>query len=153
MNEGSAIRMFKKLEIVSWKKALISALLQALLAVIICIIYSNIIAFLTGGQEFVGKVDQHKEINGIRQDVVLVICGVLSATIPILLLRYKRIKHLLLYVLATFLFYVSFVAFVVLCIDDVVYNIFDYILNAITAVPIGLLVGIAVVAVFNKNKK
>ena len=145
--------MFKKLEIVSWKKALISALLQALLAVIICIIYSNIIAFLTGGQEFVGKVDQHKEINGIRQDVVLVICGVLSATIPILLLRYKRIKHLLLYVLATFLFYVSFVAFVVLCIDDVVYNIFDYILNAITAVPIGLLVGIAVVAVFNKNKK
>ena len=149
---GSDIRMFKKIEIVSWKKALISALLQALIAVIMCIIYSNIIAFLTGGQEFIGKADQYKEINGIRQDVVLVICGVLSAAIPILLLRYKRIKHLLLYALATFLFYVTFIAFVVICIDDVIYNIFDYILNALTAVPIGLLVGIAIVVVFNKIK-
>ncbi len=142
--------MFKKFEIVSWKKALISAFVQALLAATICIIYSNIIAALTGGKEFIGKADQYNEINGIRQDVVLVICGVLSATIPILLLRYKRIKHLLMYAFATFLFYVSFVAFVVLCIDDIVYNIFDYIYNALMAVPIGLLVGIAIVVVFNK---
>ena len=54
------------------------------------------------------------------------------------------------YAFATFLFYVSFVAFVVLCIDDIVYNIFDYIYNALMAVPIGLLVGIAIVVVFNK---
>lgn len=144
--------MFQKFRIISWKKALISALIQALLAVIICILYSNIIAALTGGQEFIGKASEYKEINGIQHDVVLVLCGILSATIPVLLLRYKQVKYLVLYIFSTFLFYIVFFAFVISCIDDVVYNIFDYIYNAITAVPIGLLIGIAIAVIFNKIK-
>ncbi len=139
--------------VTSWKKALISALTQALLAVIIGIIYADIVAALTGGQEFVGKVTYQKEINGIRHDVVLVICGIISASIPILLLRYKHIKHLFAYIVSVFLFYFAFVFCVVLYIDDVVYNIFDYITDALTTVPIGLLVGIVIAAIFKREKR
>ena len=142
-----------KICVTSWKKALISALIQALLAVIIGIIYSDIVAALTGGQEFVGKVTYQKEIGGIRHDVVLVICGIISAVIPILLLRYRHIKHLIAYIFSVFLFYFAFVFCVVLYIDDVVYNIFDYITDALTAVPIGLLVGIVIAAIFKREKR
>ena len=145
--------MLKKMTIISWKSAFVSAFFQALSAVIIGIIYSDIVAVLTGGQEFVGKVTYQKELRGIRHDVVLAICGIVSGAIPILLLRYKHIKHLIAYVFSVFLFYFAFVFCVVAYIDDVVYNIFDYITNALTAVPIGLLVGIVIAVIFKRKKR
>ena len=147
--------MLKILEINSWQKALFSSLIQAFSAVVLCIIYSEIISLLAGGQEFIGKVDQYNETGGLKQDDVLIICAALSAFVPVFLLRYKRVSHLLVYIFTVFIFYFTFDAIVILQLNAVIHNIADYIFNSLTAVPAGLSIGIVIAIIFNiiHNKK
>ena len=141
--------MFDKIRIISWKSSFKSALLQAFLSAFFCVIYSCIVLWLTGGEGFIGKVATHEEINGIRHDVVLLICGIMASFIPILLLRYKSIKYLLLFIPMSILFYI---ALMLLCVLFVIDDNFDLISFALTSIPIGSAVGTFVTIIFNQIK-
>ena len=93
------------IKINSWKNANKSALMQAILSALFCIVYTYVIMIFTGGEEFVGKQPTQEIVNGIRHDVVLVICGILSGVIPIVLLRYEKSKFLVLYLPMSIIYY------------------------------------------------
>ena len=126
--------MYTKLQIDSWKSAVISACFQAFLSVLLCVAYSYIIFLLTGGRWFINKDISHEVINGIRFDVVLAVCGVLESLIPIILLSYNKVKFLILYIPVSIVFYLALMFF---CID----SSFDVLNYAILPVPIGSLAG------------
>lgn len=144
----------KIIKIDSWKNANKSALLQTVVSVLVCVVYSYIIVLLTGGEEFVGKQPTKEIINGIRFDITLVVCGILAGIVPIILLKYTKLKFMILYLPLGILYYLV-ILFSYVCIFDA-YNIFDLIFYAITSIPIGSLVG-TIIAIFinqyrNNNK-
>ncbi len=143
----------KTIKIDSWKKANNSALVQVVVSVLVCILYHFIIYILTGGEEFVGKQPTKEVINGIRYDVVLIVCGVLAGIIPIVSLKYKNIKFLFLYIPLSILYYFVIMFLVICIIED--YNVFDLINYAITSIPIGSLIGTVIAIIINtiKNRK
>lgn len=143
----------KTIKIDSWKKANNSALVQVVVSVLVCILYHFIIYILTGGEEFVGKQPTKEVINGIRYDVVLIVCGVLAGIIPIVSLKYKNIKFLFLYIPLSILYYLV-IMFLVLCIIED-YNVFDLMNYAITSIPRGSLIGTVIAIIINaiKNRK
>lgn len=141
--------MFDKFKIISWKTSLKSALMQAFLSASFCIIYTYIILIFTGGVEFIGKADSYEKINGIRYDVVLLICGMMASLIPILLLRYNSIKYILLFIPMSILFYI---VLMLLCVLFFIDDNFDLINYALSSVPIGSAVGTLVAIIFNLVK-
>ena len=143
----------KTIKIDSWKKANNSALVQVVVSVLVCILYHFIIYILTGGEEFVGKQPTKEVINGIRYDVVLIVCGVLAGIIPIVSLKYKNIKFLFLYIPLSILYYLVIMFLVICIIED--YNVFDLINYVITSIPIGSLIGTVIAIIINtiKNRK
>ena len=140
----------KKVKIDSWKNANKSALIQAVLSALFCIIYTYVIMFLTGGEEFVGKHPTYEIVNGIRYDVVLVICGILSGVIPILLLRYEKSKFLTLYLPMSIIYYF---VLMLLCVFFVIDDNFDLISYAIISVPIGSFIGTMIAMLINLYRR
>ena len=134
----------KIIKIDSWKKANKSALVQALLSVLFCIVYTYVIMFFTRGEEFVGKQPTQEIVNGIRHDVVLVVCGILAGLIPILFLRYKNAKFLISYLPMSIIYYF---VFMFLCVGFIIDDNFDLIIYALIPVPIGSFIG-TVIAIF-----
>jgi hypothetical protein len=134
----------------SWKNANKSALIQAVLSALFCIIYTYVIMFFTGGEEFVGKQPAQEMVNGIRRDVVLVISGILSGVIPILLLRYEKLKFLTLYIPMSIIYY--FVV-MLLCVLFVIDDNFDLITYAVTSVPIGSFIGTIIAILINLYRR
>lgn len=143
----------QRVRIDSWKNANKSAIMQAVLSALFCIIYTYVIMIFTGGEEFVGKQPTQEIVNGIRHDVVLVICGILSGVIPIVLLRYEKAKFLTLYLPMSIIYY--FVV-MLLCVFFVIDDNFDLITYALISVPIGSFIGTTISVLFNlfrgKNK-
>lgn len=140
----------KTIKIDSCEKANKSALMQALLSVVFCILYAHIIMILRGGEEFVGKQPTKAVVNGIRLNDVLVVCGVIASVIPILFLRYSEIKFLCWYIPLSIAYYLI-VMFSCMYIFNF-YNIFDLILYATQPVPIGSFVGTVIAILFNQYK-
>lgn len=141
-----------KLKITSWKGSVKSALMQSLLSMLFCVIYTYIILFLTGGEEFIGKAHTYEEINGIRHSFVLVICGIIAALIPIILLRYDSMRYLLAYIPLSIMFYIGLSILIVVFIIG---NNFDMIGYALSSVPIGSGGGTLVALIINtfNNKR
>lgn len=143
----------KMIKVDSWKNANKSAIIQAILSVLFCIIYTYVIMIFTGGENFVGKQPTQEIVNGIRHDVVLVICGILSALIPILLLKCEKAKFLILYLPMSIIYY--FVV-MLLCVLFVIDSNFDLITYALTSVPIGSFTGTLIsilINLFRRNNK
>ena len=140
----------KKVKIDSWKNANKSALIQAVLSALFCIIYTYVIMFFTGGEEFAGKHPTYEIVNGIRYDVVLVISGILSGVIPILLLRYEKSKFLTLYLPMSIIYYF---VIMLLCVFFVIDDNFDLITYAITSVPIGSFIGTMIAILINLYRR
>ena len=140
----------KKVKIDSWKNANKSALIQAVLSALFCIIYTYVIMFFTGGEEFVGKHPTYEIVNGIRYDVVLIICGILSGVIPILLLRYEKSKFLILYLPMSIIYYF---VLMLLCVFFVIDDNFDLITYAIISVPIGSFIGTMIAILINLYRR
>ena len=138
----------KIIKIDSWKKANNSALMQAVLSVLFCIVYTYLIMIFTRGEEFVGKQPTQEIVNGIRHDIVLVVCGILAGLIPIMLLRYIGLKFLTLYLPMSAIYYFVIMLFVLFVIDD---N-FDLITYALTSVPIGSSVGTVFAILINQYR-
>lgn len=142
----------KPIRIHSWEDANRTALTQALVTVVFCILYTYIIMGFTGGDEFVGKQPTQVVVNGIRHDVVLVICGILAGFIPIILLRYTKAKFLIMYLPMNVIYYFILMFLVVAFIID---DNFDLIVNALLPVPTGSFVGMVIAIIMNCfiNKK
>lgn len=139
----------KRVKIDSWKNANKSALIQACLSVLFCIVYTYAIMFLTGGEEFVGKQPTQETVNGIRHDVVLVVCGILAGLIPMIMLRYTKAKFLGLYLPMSVSYYLIIMFLCVLLVID---SNFDLITYALTSVPIGSFVGTIIAVLINQYK-
>ena len=146
------VSSMKKLHIYSDKSACISALVQAFLSVLLCILFTYIVLRLTGFEEFIGKDGKEEIINGIRYDVVLCIGAVVSAFVPILLLRYNEIKYLFLFLLSSVMFYVIILFLVVLFLIG---GSFDFINYATTSFPVGAGMGTVIAIIINtiENRK
>ena len=106
--------------------------------------------FFIGGEEFVGKHPTYEIVNGIRYDVVLVICGILSGVIPILLLRYEKSKFLTLYLPMSIIYYFILM---LLCVFFVIDDNFDLITYAIISVPIGSFIGTMIAILINLYRR
>ena len=140
----------RKLNIHSYKTACISALVQSFLSVLLCILFTYIVLRLTGFEEFIGKDGKEKIINGIRYDVVLCIGAVVSAFVPILLLRYNEIKYLFLFLLSSVMFYVIILFLVV---SFLIGGSFDFINYATSSFPIGAGFGTVIAIIINATRK
>ncbi len=138
------------LKIDTWRNADKSALIQAGFSVLFCVVYTHVIMLLTGGEEFVGKDITQETISGIRHDVVLAVCGILEAIIPIIFLRYSAVKFLCLNIFLTAMYYLI-IMFTYVCIIDC-WNIFDLITFAVIPVPIGYFAGVLVSILINSIK-
>lgn len=136
------------MKITSWNGAVKSALIQAFLSVIFCIVYTYLIMIFTGGEEFVGKHPTYEVVNGIRFDMVLIICGMLASLIPIILLRYGKADFLLLYIPLSMIFY-FFIMF--LCVLFVIDDNFDLISYALSSVPAGSFFGTIIAILINRH--
>lgn len=140
----------KIIKIDSWKKANKSALMQATLSVLFCIVYTYVIMIFTRGEEFVSKQPTQEIVNGIRHDIVLVMCGILAGLIPIILLRYTESKFLSLYLPMSFIYYF---VIMLLCVLFVIDDNFDLITYALTSVPIGSCVGTVFAILINLYRR
>ena len=140
----------KIIKIDSWEKANKSALLQATLSVLFCIVYTYVIMIFTRGEEFVSKQPTHEIINGIRHDVILVLCGILAGLIPIILLRYTESKFLSLYLPMSIIYYF---VIMLLCVLFVIDDNFDLIAYTLTSVPIGSFIGTIIAILINLYRR
>lgn len=140
----------KKIKIDSWKNANKSALIQAGLSVLFCVIYTYVIMIFTRGEEFVGKQPTQEIVNGIRHDIVLVLCGILAGVIPIILLRYTDSKFLSLYLPMSIIYYF---VIMLLCVLFVIDDNFDLITYALTSVPVGSCIGTVFAILINLYRR
>ncbi len=134
----------------SWKAANKTAFIQAFLTVILCVVYTYVITFLTGGEGFVEKHASHETLNGISHTQALVCCGCLASLIPIIMLRVSKIKFAWLYVPMSLLYYL---ALMFICVGFIIDDNFDLIVYAITSVPVGTLSGMIIAVLINLFKK
>ncbi len=134
----------------SWKAANKTAFIQAVLTVILCVVYTYVITFLTGGEGFVEKHASYEALNGISHTQALVCCGCLVSLIPIVMLRVSKIKFAWLYVPMSLLYYL---ALMFICVGFIIDDNFDLIVYAITSVPVGTLSGMIIAVLINLFKK
>lgn len=139
----------KRFNIHSWKSSIKYAFIIALFEALFCISYTYFIMFLAGGENFVGKGPAITEINGIKHNVVLAMCGILSFFIPLIMVKYKSFKHSLLYILLSVLVYFILM---MLCVVFVIDDNFDLLSYALL-VPIGLLCGNFVLIIVEKVRR
>lgn len=135
------------MKIDSWKKANKAALKQAAICVLFCIVYTYAVMFLTGGEEFISKQPTESVINGIRHDVVLIVCGMLAALIPIICVRYTNIKFLLLHIPMGVIYYI---VILFLCVLFVIDDNFDFLAYAIISLPAGAVAGTIIAVIINQ---
>lgn len=142
----------KKLHISSYKTACISAFAQSFLSVALCVLFTYIVLRLTGFEEFIGKDGKKEIINGIRYEAVLCIGSVISALVPVCVLRYNDIKYMFFCVGLSVLFYFVILLLVVIFLIG---GSFDFINYATSSFPVGAAVGTFVAIIINtfKNRK
>ena len=102
--------------------------------------------FFTDGEEFVGKQPTKEMINGIKYNVVLVVCGIVAGLIPIMLLKFTKLKFLCLYLPMSIIYYFIIM---LLCVLFVIDDNFDLINYALVPIPIGSFVGTVVAMAFH----
>lgn len=142
----------KIVKIDSLKSANKSAIIQALSSALFCIAYTYIILIFTHGEEFVGKQPTQEAVNGIRHDVVLIVCGILAGLVPIMLLKYKKAEYLIACLPLSVIYYFVIMIF---CVCFVIDDNFDLITYAIFPIPIGSFIGTVISILINnfKNRK
>jgi len=152
-----------KLKIDSNKKAVISGVLLGTCVFCAYALFTCLLYYLLGGENFVYKGETRDVVNGISFNVVQIMAVVISAVIPILLIRYKKIYY---YELSVFigiaLYALYFIAYFV-CLSSMPIemalrfpmNSFDAIIFGIFNFPFGAIIGIIInVGVnFLRNRK
>ncbi len=94
------------MKINSFKKAILCGLVYGLLTFLVYVLYTHIIHWILGGEYFVDKSETREVINGLSFLTTLMIGTILSALIPIFLLRYRSITH---YIVCFFIAIVTYV--------------------------------------------
>lgn len=145
------------LKIDSSKKAIVAGVILGFCVFFAYALFTCLLHYLFNGEHFIDKGATKESINGISFSVVQSIAVVISAVIPILLIRYKKVDY---YVLSIFiavalyiLFFVIYIVYVgAMPIEKALkfpMNSFDALYYGIFNFPLGAVIGILVNAVVN----
>ena len=152
------------MKIDSNKKAILAGALLGTCVFFAYVIFTCLLYYFMGGENFVYKGETRDIVNGISFNLVKIMSFVISAVIPILLIRYKKICYYELSVfIAVVLYALYFIAYFV-CLssmpiemalkfpmnsfDAIIFGIFNFPLGAI----IGILLNIGVNFLINKKQ-
>ena len=149
------------MKIDSIKKSVIFGFIYAILTFAAYLLYTYIINLILGGESFVYKQETIDAINGLSFDTTQIIGAVLSALIPILLLKYtSSIYYIICIFIAAFIYIFLFFGMLeILALFETFrqspFNTFDSLFYGIFDFPIGATIGILINAVINSlvNKK
>lgn len=152
------------MKITSGKKAILIGFFYAVLIFVIYIGFTYMINYLTGGKPFVTKGETFEFINGISFGLVKITGIVLSAIIPMLLLRYRSVDAFMLCIFIAIICYI--ILFVVMVfgilsslpvelILDCPLNTFDAMIYGLVIFPIGSIIGMIGTGIINSfiNRK
>lgn len=138
------------MNITSYKKAIISGFLLGTCIFVAYTLFTCILYYLLDGKFFVGKGGTEPAINGISFNVVQIIAVVISAIIPILLIRYKNVNYYMLSIfIAIVLYIIYFIAYFV-CLSSMPLemalkfpmNSFDALVYGVFTFPLGATIGL-----------
>lgn len=129
------------MKINSWKQALKSGILSGIILFVEYVAFVFIMSYLTDGQTFIKYDITIEKIGIIYFDFVTILGVILFSTVPVIILRYQKIKYIFLYVLSGTLVLIVLYCLVwgilqlIYCIlDDIIYcplNTFDGVYYAI----------------------
>ena len=153
-----------KLKIDSNKKAVIAGVLLGTCVFFAYAIFTCLLYYLLGGENFVYKGETRDVVNGISFNIVQIMAVVISAVIPILLIRYKKMEHYELCVFIAIVLYALYFIVYFICLsampvemalgfpmnsfDALIFGIFNFPLGAI----IGIMLNIGVNFLINKKQ-
>ncbi len=155
-----------KMKINSFRKSVLSGLIYGMLTFAVYVLYTSILNGILAGENFIYKDETRDIVNGLSFVTTQIIATILSALIPILLLRYKTISYYIASVFIAVSIYIimllgMFIApgfsnffFEIIkgspmnSFDAIVYGIFNFPLGA----TIGILINVGINFILNKKQ-
>ena len=160
-----------KMRIKNWRNAVLSGIISAAATILACIIFTYVLDILLRGKNFAGK-EFTSVINGISFIAVQITGGIISALIPLLILRYSSSKFLFAYLPVSVSIYLALCLAIQFGLSQwILYelhantkgsifynsplNSFDYLCYCVFTFPIGATVGTMLSIVINeiRNRK
>ena len=89
------------MKINSIKKTVLSGLIYGIVTFALYVLYTSVINLILGGENFIYKDQTRDIINGLSFVATQIIATILSALVPIILLRYKNITYYFSYITTT----------------------------------------------------
>ena len=142
------------IKIDSAKKAILSGLIYGIVTSVIYVLYTSIINWILSGENFVYKDETREVINGLSFVTTQIIATILSALIPIILLRCKNTNYymasvfvaVIMYIIMLFVIWIApgFSTFWFEVIKESPMNSFDALQYGIVNFPLGAIIGILI---------
>jgi len=145
------------LKINSTKKAFLAGIVFGTLVFLVYVLFTCFICYLLNGENFVYKDKTRDVINGISFNAVMNIAVVISAAIPVLLIRYKNITHYIFSVFIAAVLYIVYFCGYLVCLPLIPMelvvkfplNSFDAFIYGIFNFPLGAVIGILLNCLIN----
>lgn len=146
----------------SWKQSVKSGLLNGIITSVLLTIFVCFVHYvLLGQEEFIGKAETLDHIGIFSFKVIQIVGALLSACVPIFLLRYSKFKFLYLYAFLSSALYVLLYIFLLFFGEIISFGFlypmenFDTIVYACVSFPIGSVIGTIISIIINSmnNKK
>ena len=142
------------IKINSAKKAILSGLIYGIVTFVIYVLYTSIINWILGGENFVYKQETREVINGLSFVATQIFATILSALIPIILLRYKNTNYYIASIFVAVIIYIIMLSVIFIApgvsefwfevITESPMNSFDAIVYGVVNFPLGALIGLLV---------
>lgn len=152
------------MKINSWKQALKSGILSGIILFVIYVAFVFLVSYLIGGESFIKYDIIVENIGIISFDMVTIFGFVLFAIVPMIVLRYQKIKYVFLYILSgdmLFILLYSIMWGILLLVYYISNDIFYCPINTFDAIYYAILlfrgsgIGVLLALIINliKNKK
>ena len=153
------------IKINSIKKSILTGLLYGIVTFAVYVLYTHIINWMLGGEYFIYKDETRAIVNGISLVSTQIIATILSALIPIVLLRYKNASYYTASVFIAGVVYIVLLAAIFIApgisrfwyeiIAESPMNSFDALFYGIFYIPLGAVIGVLINSGINflANKK
>ena len=142
------------MKINSIKKTVLSGLIYGIVTFALYVLYTSVINLILGGENFIYKDQTRDIINGLSFVATQIIATILSASVPIILLRYKNITYYIASIFVSVIIYIALLSGVFLApgfseicfeiITESPMNSFDAIVYGIFNFPLGSIIGIII---------
>ena len=140
------------MKINSIKKTVLSGLIYGIVTFALYVLYTSVINLILGGENFIYKDQTRDIINGLSFVATQIIATILSALVPIILLRYKNTTYYIASIFVSVIIYIALLSGVFLapgfseiCFEIITaMNSFDAIVYGIFNFPLGSIIGIII---------